>query len=352
MLMLFLCHPSHKSVFVRNIYVYTPHQGDIFNFFLIQWYFESYESLTDYLFGPTDSPLKIRKILIFFSTIAQKIESKLINTTKHYTDYLTEPTTNTFILTPTNTEEIEDIIKILNIGNSIGPNRIPTRLLKQFYKDISIPIEKLIDLSFETGIFPDALKIPRIIPIFKKGDLLQCKNYRPISLTSNISKIMEKLVHQCLYIFLENNNAPYDKQFGFRNEHSTTHALIEITEKIGEALEKKHFPCGADLQKAFDTVNHDILLDKLNYLSVKRISNISFETFLKERYQYTTIKEYSSDKLMSTHGVPQGSALGPLLFLLFIKDLHKAIINSFVHHFGDDTNLLLAEKSLKKSTNL
>ena len=299
----------------------------------------------------TDPGILSHTFSSFFSTIAQKIESKLINTTKHYTDYLTEPTTNTFILTPTNTEEIGDIIKTLNIGKSIGPNRIPTRLLKQFYKEISIPIEKLIDLSFETGIFPDALKLARIIPIFKKGDLLQCKNYRPISLTSNISKIMEKLVHQCLYIFLQNNNAPYNKQFDFRNEHSTTHALIEITEKIGEALDKNISPVVLTSKK-HDTVNHDILLDKLNYYSIKGVSNISFETFLKERYQYTTIKEYSSDKLMSTHGVPQRSVLGPLLFLLLIKDLHKAIINSFVHHFADDTNLLLAEKSLKKLTNL
>ena len=102
-------------------------------------------------------------------------------------------------------------------------------LLKQFYKEISIAIRKLINLSFERGIFPDALKLARIIPIFKKGDLLQCNNYRPISLTSNISKIMEKLVHQRFYIFVENNNVLYDKQFGFRNKHSTTHTLIKIT---------------------------------------------------------------------------------------------------------------------------
>ena len=98
---------------------------------------------------------------------------------------------------------------------SIGPNSIATRFSKQFYKEISIPIEKLINLSFETEIFPDALKLARIIPIFKKGDLLQCNNYRPISLTSNISKIMEKLVHQRLCIFLENSNVLYVKQFGF-----------------------------------------------------------------------------------------------------------------------------------------
>ena len=119
------------------------------------------------------------------------------------------------------------------------------------------------------------------------------------------------------------------------------HALIEITEKIREALDKKQFACGIfiDLQKAFDTVNHDILLDKLNYFGVKGTSNMWSETFLKERYQYTTIKEYSSDKLISTHGVAQESVLGRLLFLLFINDLHKAIIHSSIHHFADDTNL-------------
>ena len=177
---------------------------------------------------------------------------------------------------------------------------------------------------------------------------MQCSNYRPISLTSNISKIMEKLVHECLYIFLENNNVLYDKQFGFRNKHSTTDALIEIIEKIRDAFDKKQFACGIfiDLQKAFDTVNHDILLAKLNYYGVKGTSNMWFETFLKERYQYTTIKEYSSDKLISTHGVTQGSVPGPSLFIFFINDLHKAIVHSSVRHFADNTNLLLAEKSL------
>ena len=99
-------------------------------------------------------------------------------------------------------------------------------------------------------------------------------------------------------------------------------------------------------------MNHDILLGKQNYYGVKGISNMCFEKFLKEKYQYTTVREYSSDKLMSAHGVPQGSVLAPLLFLLFINDLHKAIINSSVHHFADNTNLLLAEKSLKKFNKL
>ena len=145
----------------------------------------------------TDPAILSQTFNSFFSIIAQKI----INTTKHYTDYLTEPTANTLILTLTNTEEIEDIIKTLNIHKSIGPNNIPTRLLKQFYKEISIPIRKLINLSFERGILPDALKIARIIPTFKERDLLQCNNYRPILLTSNLVKQWRKLFTN-VFIFL------------------------------------------------------------------------------------------------------------------------------------------------------
>ena len=205
-------------------------------------------------------------------------------------------------------------------------------------------------MSFEKSIFPGSFKLASVIPVLKKANSLECNNYRPISLTLNISKAMEKLIHQRLYMSLEANEILYKNQFEFRNKHSTSHALIDITENIRNALDKKLFACGIfiDLQKAFDTVNHEILLDKLHYYGIKSRANNWFNTFLKNRYQFTNIKKSSSEKQKTTHGIPQGSVLGPLRFLLYINDLNKSIIHSSMHHFADDTSFLLVDESLKK----
>ena len=141
----------------------------------------------------------------FFVIIKQKIETKLLHTDKHYSEYLTTPIDNTFILALTSSKETEDVIKTLSLGKVIGPNSVPTKLLKQFFEAISIPLYKIINLSFEKGVFPESLKLASIIPVLKKGNSLEYNNYHSISLTSNISKVMEKLIHQCLYMLLETN---------------------------------------------------------------------------------------------------------------------------------------------------
>ena len=283
----------------------------------------------------------------FFSTIAQQIEGKIVKTNKHFSDFLSEPLQSNFFLTPTLPDEIQEIIKSLNSKKATGPNSIPTKILKVFSKTISIPLANLINLSFECGIFPMSLKVASVTPIHEKGGSLDCNNYRPVSLISNLSKLIEKLVHNRLYNFLEKHKLLYEHQYGFQKKHSTNHALIDITEKIRSALDQNIFACGVfiDLQKAFDTVNHDILLHKLDHYGIRGLPNKWFQSFLSGRSQYTTIKDKSSNKLPTTHGVPQLSVLGPLLFILYINNLNKAIIHSYVHHFADDTNLLYCNKS-------
>ncbi len=211
--------------------------------------------------------------------------------------------------------------------------------------------------SILTGQYIEKLKISKTIPIFKKGSKLLTSNYRPISLLSNLNKIMEKLIFNRLYEFLETFNCLYNLQFGFRSKHSTTHALINITENIRSALDSKKIVCGifVDLQKAFDTVNHDILLKKLNYYGIRGCMNDWFKSYLQNRKQIVSINGYESDINTIKHGVPQGSVLGPLLFLLYINDLHICIKNSTVYHFADDTNLLHINstyKKLQKSLNM
>ena len=290
----------------------------------------------------------------YFCSIPQKIENEIPATNTTPYQYLNNPIMNSFYLNPTTPSEIESQIKCLKNNKSSGPLSIPTKLFKEFKKSLSKPLSELVNLTFTEGKFPTAIKLGMIVPVYKRGEKSDTNNYRPISLLSNISKIIEKVMYTRLYSFLENNNILYKYQFGFRNNHSTNHALIEITESIREACDNGMFTCGVylDFKKAFDTVNQDILLAKLDHYGIRGVTNNWFRSFLCGRTQCTSIDGNNSSLGAITHGVPQGSVLGPLLFVLFINDFHKSVKTSKVHHFADDTNLLLTGNSLKKINKL
>ena len=180
-------------------------------------------------------------------------------------------------------------------------------------------------------------------------------NYRPISLLSNVNKIFEKLVYSRLYSFLEIHNCIFELQFGFRAKHSTQHALASLTEMVKSALDDESFACGifVDFAKAFDTVDHEILLKKLEHYGVRGLANDWFRSYLTNRKQFVSINGFDSELRDVKYGVPQGSVLGPLLFLIYINDLHHAVKYCITHHFADDTNFLYVDKSqqiFKKDT--
>ena len=285
-----------------------------------------------------------------FATIAKEIEAKLIVPNLHFSNHLSEPVEETLTFRATNDLDVTSIINSLSVGKGFCPASIPTNFLKLFKDGLSKPISLLANISLHTSMLPNILKTANVTPIFKNDDPALRNNYQPISLLSNISKIFEKIIHVRLSVFLSTNNILYEKQFDFQNQHSTNHALIEITEKIKQGCDSGKFACGVflDFQKAFDTVDHDMVLKKLEHYGICDKSNKWLRSFLEGGKQHTTInKTRSSDKIIGI-GVPQGSLLGPVLFILFINELHKAVDCSTVHHFTDDTNLLLTENSLKK----
>ena len=198
-----------------------------------------------------------------------------------------------------------------------------------------------------TGVFPSILKTVKVVPVFKKHSKLDYQNYCPISLLSNIEKILEKLMYKRLYTFLNNNNIIYNLQFELRQQYFTSHALNNVTENIRKVLDGGNIDCRVfvDLQKAFDTVDQQILLVKLNHYGICGVSNDWFRCYLSNHNQYVSINGFDSGLAVTYCSVPQGSNLGPLPFLLYINDLNQVLKFCKVHHFANDTNLLCMSNS-------
>ena len=312
--------------------------------------------------GTSISQLKINEKLIdntkeivenvndFFVNIGPNTENDIpLNPFVKPEIFLKNRNINNFIFAPTSNEEVLEIINNLE-NKSPGPRSIPVNLLKLIADLIVTPLTIIISKSLTSGVFPDALKISKVIPIHKGNSPEELNNYRPISLLSIFDKINEKIVHKRLYNFLEQNNILYKNQFGFRKNNSTTFALLQITEKIKETIDNKKYGCGIfiDLRKAFDTVNHKILLKKLEHYGIRDVSYNWFESYLTNRRQYVFLNGESSQVKNVSCGVPQGSVLGPLLFLIYINDLPNISKILDFYLFADDTNIYFEAESPEK----
>ena len=223
-----------------------------------------------------------------------------------------------------------------------GHDGIKSILIKETIDHLIQPITHILSLSLQSGIIPLDLKIAKVIPVFKTGDTHDFGNYRPISILPCISKLLEKLVYARISKHLTVNKILYAHQYGFRKKHSTEHALLELTNLISSAMDTSKFAIGIflDLSKAFVTVNHSILISKLNRYGLDNIALNWFKNYLSNRQQYVSLNGYSSTKSRIIHGVPQGSILGPLLFLIYINDLAMSCKHLFPVLFADDTNLI------------
>ena len=286
----------------------------------------------------------------FFTNIGSAIEAKIPRSKISFSSFLGDPNNKSIFLTSVDNKEIRLLIGQMKSTKACGPNSIPGNLLTEFSELLVYPLVSIINMSFKEGIFPNLNKIATVCPIFKKGDKTHCENYRPISLLSNISKLFERVMYVRLENFLKSSDILYKYQFGFRKQHSTNHTLLSIVEKIRSSLDKKMYTCGVfiDLEKAFDTVNHKILLSKLNHYGIRGTANTWFFSYLSSRYQSVMLNGVTSSRKVITCGVPQGSILGPLLFLIYINDMHHSVMSSTVYHFADDINLVCSSKNLKR----
>ena len=295
-----------------------------------------------------DPKLIAERFCDYFTSIGPNLAKKILPSSKSYRSFLSGNYLHPFILKEATEQEIIHVCSTLKPGAALGFDSIPFTLIKETINLISNHITHIFNLSLTSGIVPLELKIARVVPLFKADDKSSFSNYRPISVLPSFSKILEKLVYNRLIDYLNMYKILSDNQFGYRKQHSTDYALTLLYDKVSLAIDDKKFTAGIfiDLSKAIDTVDHTILLDKLQHYGIRGVAHDWFSDYLNNREQFVQFHETISSRRTIKCGVPQGSILGPLLFLIYINDLCSVSKALEFILFADDTNILFSHENI------
>ena len=283
----------------------------------------------------------------YFNNIGPSLARKIPKTNKSHMDFMSLHNKHSIMVQPVTTEELENICKSFKSSKAPGYDNISMNIIKRSFDIISEPLKFIINLSLDKGIFPDNLKLAKVTPVFKIDDPHLITNYRPISLLPNFSKFFERMMHYRITAFLNEHNILSDSQFGFRKKHSTSLALIHLMNMLSTSIDNGKPTIGVflDLSKAFDTLDHNILVSKLECYGIRGLCLDWIKSYLTNRKQFVQFNDSASTEQIITCGVPQGSILGPLFFILYINDFPKIfeLANSML--FADDTSIFLSHKN-------
>ena len=286
------------------------------------------------------------KFNLFFTNIGPNLSNEIDDLGKHFMNYMPPPLANSFFITPTTPEEVVNEIKLLSLTVA---SDILIKLIKIASAKLSKTLCGIFNHSFETSNYPDKLKFATVTPAHKADSKMSLNDYRPISVLPVFSKILERLMHRRLMNFLTKNDTLFDHQYGFQTKKTTSMAILDIYSKIVVAFENNEIACSIflDFAKAFDTVDHNILLSKLDNYGIRGMAQKWFRSYLFKRQQIVKINDNYSTPLEIRCGVTQGSVLGPLLFLIYINDIYRTSKLLKFHLFADDTCILSNNKNVQ-----